>query len=421
MRRKVTAIALTALCMTLTGCSGVSAQAKAPLMGLEWFTGYDEVKQALDHTLLDERENAEQKVPQKMLDYTGVSLFDYECDLTLCFTDSGLIGLNYHDIGKNQNYKEWYSTLEKTYGLPTEEGSGMASWYDNPLGKDTAVYLFNLEEGVQISIYATADSPDKSYERPDAVYIPTPELRTPVVPVSDAPTTSAPTASEMSAETAETGADTHALREGREWQYTDENGVLMTDVIMTDADGEPMTDAAGNAVTTAIPVSTQETTASTTAEASETAKAVQSEPPTENRAQSFLQDGLQFYGSPDSERGKMSRFTQLYEYRTEEPGQPWELIMEYENVPYLGKNCDGVLCFTSLGLVGVNYFDANTGDYRFWVQELTDIYGAPDETQYDYSAWSASPVGDGTMIYVFALEDGVQISFFADDAGSELA
>ena len=161
MRRKWLCFAA-AICMALTGCSGVSAQAKAPLMGLEWFTSYDEVKQALDHTLLDERENAEQKVPQKMLDYTGVSLFEYECDLTLCFTDAGLIGLNYHDIGKNQNYKEWYSTLEKTYGLPTEEGSGMASWYDNPLGKDTAVYLFNLEEGVQISIYATADSPDKS-------------------------------------------------------------------------------------------------------------------------------------------------------------------------------------------------------------------------------------------------------------------
>ena len=195
----------------------------------------------------------------------------------------------------------------------------------------------------------------------------------------------------------------------------------MTDVIMTDADGEPMTDAAGNAVTTAIPVSTEETTSSTTTRASETTKTVQSEPPTENRAQSFLQNGLQFYGSPDSERQKMSTYTQLYEYRTEEPGQPWELIMEYENVPYLGKNCDGVLCFTSLGLVGVNYFDANTGDYNFWVQQLTEIYGAPDETQYDYSAWSASPVGDGTMIYVFALEDGVQISFFADDAGSELA
>ena len=406
MRRKVTAIALTALCMTLTGCSGVSAQAKAPLMGLEWFTGYDEVKQALDHTLLDERENAEQKVPQKMLDYTGVSLFDYECDLTLCFTDSGLIGLNYHDIGKNQSYKEWYSTLETTYGLPTEEGSGMASWYDNPLGKDTAVYLFNLEEGVQISIYATADSPDKSYERPDAVYIPTPELRTPVVPVSDAPTTSAPTASLETGDTAESVPETRALREGREWQFTDENGVLMTDVVMTDA--------AGNA----IPALT-ETIAAATSTATETATVT--EPPTENRAQSFLQNGLQFYGSPDSERQKMSTYTQLYEYRTEEPGQPWELIMEYENVPYLGKNCDGVLCFTSLGLVGVNYFDANTGDYHFWVQELTDIYGAPDETQYDYSAWSASPVGDGTMIYVFALEDGVQISFFADDAGSELA
>ena len=117
----------------------------------------------------------------------------------------------------------------------------------------------------------------------------------------------------------------------------------------------------------------------------------------------------------------MNAYTQLYEYRTEEPGQPWELIMEYENVPYEGKNCDSVLCFTSLGLVGVNYFDSNTSDYKQWVQTLTDIYGSPNETQYDYTAWSSSPVGSGTMIYVFALEDGVQISFFTDDTGSELA
>ena len=66
--------------------------------------------------------------------------------------------------------------------LPTEEGSGMASWYENPLGKNTAVYLFNLEEGVQVSFYATADSPDKSYEV-QKLYVPTPEIRTPIVPI----------------------------------------------------------------------------------------------------------------------------------------------------------------------------------------------------------------------------------------------
>ncbi|MCQ2408737.1 MAG: hypothetical protein MJ065_09475, partial [Oscillospiraceae bacterium] len=84
-------------------------------------------------------------------------------------------------------------------------------------------------------------------------------------------------------------------------------------------------------------------------------------------------------------------------------------------------NCDAVLCFTSLGLVGVNYFDTNASDYHYWVKKLTSFYGSPSETQFDYTAWSRSPVGSGTMIYVFALEDGVQISFFADDTGSEIS
>ena len=116
----------------------------------------------------------------------------------------------------------------------------------------------------------------------------------------------------------------------------------------------------------------------------------------------------------------MSAYTQLYEYQTEEAGQPWELIMEYENVPYLGKNCNAVLCFTSLGLVGVNYFDAGISSYSGWTKQLREIYGAPDEIQYDYTAWNHNPIGDGTAIYIFALENGVQISFFADDTGSEI-
>lgn len=57
--------------------------------------------------------------------------------------------------------------LEKEYGYPTEEGSGMASWYDDPLGKNTSVYLFNLEEGVQVSFYTSASSPDKSFSNGD--------------------------------------------------------------------------------------------------------------------------------------------------------------------------------------------------------------------------------------------------------------
>ncbi len=438
-------ITLTALCVAFTGCGKASAEAVKPLMGIDWFTGYDDVKNALEnYTLLNERESNEQKIPQKMQDYTGIDLFDYSCDLTLCFTDSGLIGFNYHDIERNQNYKDWYSTLEKNYGLPTEEGSGMASWYDNPAGKNTAIYLFNLEEGVQISFYATADSPDKTYKRENEIYVPTPEIRTPVVPVTNEPATFTTTNDvETTNETAgETTVPAQLRMENTATDMT-ENAFLSDtgNFIMTDAEEAPIqtdivTDTAGNITTGTVDNTPKDrksaTVAQTTAKISPSSTTVattavvetqeeETEPKPVERTNDFKLNGLQFYGTPDSEREKMRNYTQLYEYRTEESGQPWELIMEYENVSYLGKNCDGVLCFTSLGLVGINYFDGNTSNYNFWMQTLTDIYGSPDEMQYDYMAWNQSPVGNGTMIYLFLLEDGVQLSFFADDTGSELA
>ena len=93
--------------------------------------------------------------------------------------------------------------------------------------------------------------------------------------------------------------------------------------------------------------------------------------------------------------------------------------MEYENVTYLGRKCNSVLCFTSLGLVGINFFDSRKTDFDYWRRTLTDIYGTPDEVQYDYISWSGA-VGEGTMVSEFALDYGVQISFFTDDTGSEI-
>ena len=90
-------------------------------------------------------------------------------------------------------------------------------------------------------------------------------------------------------------------------------------------------------------------------------------------------------------------------------------------MPYNGKSCDGILCFTSLGLVGINYFDYDAKSFGDWVKEMTALYGKPDETQSDFASWGRDPAGKGTSVYVFAFDDGVQISFFADDTGSELS
>lgn len=410
----------------LTACGTSPDAAVHPLLGLEWFTEYDAAKADMeDYDLLQERESSTEQTAQKMQDYAGVSLYDTVCDLTLCFTDSGLIGLNYHDAGRSRNYREWFSVLEQSYGLPTEQGSGMASWYGNPLGKNTAIYLFNLQEGVQVSFYATADSPDQSYQKQKKTQIPTPELRTQVVPVTEERTT----VTALSDDAAETTSDNAGqFREfSRNVLGTDPAGNLV--VAVTDDAGAAVTDPVGVTVTTVV--SAADVTEKSGTAGSSTTKHAESETVTTqttakesaqpDQKRAFLLNGLSFYGTPESARRRMKSYTQRYEYRTAEPGQPWELIMEYENVPYLGRQRDSVLCFTSLGLVGVSYYDEDADSYSDLVNQLTGLYGKPDESQRDYTVWNGDPVGTGTTIYVFAMEDGVQISFFTDDTGSELA
>ncbi|HRR77807.1 MAG TPA: hypothetical protein P5191_13510 [Ruminococcus sp.] len=437
MKRAITCFTAAVLAVSmLPGCGKKKDESDLrPLMGLSWFEGYDSVKTELEaETLIRERED-NGEIRQKMLDYADISLFDANCDLTLCFTDNGLVGLNYHDIHRNKSYRNWYNTLEDKYGSPTESGKGMASWYDNPLGKDTVIYLFNLQEGVQVSFYASADAPDKSYEKERKPYIPTPEIRTPVVPVSyeeeqedgeavqEVPEV-IPPEEKMTVRAADVQKEDDL--------YTPEEDIPEDNELPEpepSADTEPdeKTTVAG---TTAIhAVTAAQTTHTTTRKAVSstttavtTAAPVRTEPQTQpDKSKDFLINGLKFYGSADSERKKMSKYTQIYEYKTEEPGQPWEIVMEYENVRYLGKKCDAVLCFTSLGLVGINYFDPGTGNYSYWKKQFVNIYGTPDEVQYDYAAWTNDPAGKGTEIYIFALDDGVQISFFADDTGSEIS
>ncbi|MDE5754539.1 MAG: hypothetical protein K2H89_08365 [Oscillospiraceae bacterium] len=395
--------------LLLTGCANTSAHEVTPLMELEWFSEMSEVKSQLhNYELLNERQDSEGTVQQDFLDYTGTDLFEVNCDLTLCFTSQGLIGFNYHDIVKNNTYQEWFDKIETIYGVPTESGSGMASWYDNPIGKNTALYLFNLEEGVQISFYATSNTPDKSYAgtAENEFYIPTPELRTPVVPVSDEskPNVTGDTTIEVASSEGQTSV---VSKEGTEQIERVPGQTEVREEGIGEATDEQANKIASGAA------ATSNATTQTTSAVTETV--------TETETESPIQEELQFYASPESEREKMSGYTQLYEYKTREAGQPWELMMEYENVPYCNKNCNAVLCFTSLGLVGINYFDADVSAYSEWISSLTEIYGNPSDLQDEYTVWSDNPLGEGTMVYLFALEDGVQISLFADDTGSELS
>lgn len=443
----------------LASCSKKNKTDLTPLMGLTWFEAKADVMDELQHlTFVNEREKDDESAKQYYVDYEDASLLDNECTLTVCFTDQGFVGLNYHDLNRMNTYRQWYTALEDIYGSATEQGSGMASWYENPVGKNTAVYLFNLEEGVQVSFYATGDSPDRDYKKEKGdkpnydLLIPAPEIRTPVVAVED--------------EVVYTNAVQNNLIEAdTNIVYTNEEGILVTDIVVKDENGEAVVDEEGETVVTAVPVvttivtdvkgkeittevtnakgkpvievttSTKEenivtTTVTTNINSAATNITETTEPETQpvttttvivDHTKDFLPNGLSFYNSANRGRAKMSDYSQSYEYRIEEPGEPWELIMEYERVRYLGRRCDVVLCFTSLGLVGMNYYDSNANNYDYWIQKLTDIYGISSETQSDYTVWYDDPVGNGTMIYVLALDDGVQISFFADDTGSELA
>lgn len=443
MKKAAILALLTIMIFTAFGCGKVSKDKLKPLVGLSWYESYEDVKSALKYTITKERSSENAK--EKIIDYTGAELFGADCDLTLCFSESGLIGLNYHDIKQTNNYQKWFSFIESRYGYPTEESSGMASWYDDPLGKNTSVYLFNLEEGVQISFYTSASSPDKSYsggkkekKKPNIIYVPEPELRTPVVPVETETVTYTKAAVITTAAPVQTQIVTDV--------QGDVVGIIELppepeDISVENGDGdtaenEAVTTGKSSVTTTAVPSGSGAKQTSTTAkDASKTTNSAVSQSytattvvtttvvttTTHDYKSDFKINGISFYGSPDTERKKMSGYNQLYEYEINESGQPWQLVMEYSGVEYGDKNCDAVLCFTSLGLVGVNYFDSDASNYRSWITKLTSIYGRPKDKRSDYSVWNNDPVGKGTVIYVFALEDGVQISFFTDDTGSEIA
>lgn len=393
MNKKLTAVILS-VSQILAGCAKNDIVDQQPLLGLNWFIEYDNARSELkNYSLIKERTSNDNDITQKMQDYADVMLFDRDCDLTLCFTDMGLVGFNYHDIARGMNYREWFNELETRYGVPTENGSNMASWYEEPMGKNTAVYLFNLEEGVQISFYVTADSPDKDYEKQRKTVIPTPEIRTPIVPVEEASTyISAADTTELQT--------TYSIPSDKEYDREYENE-------------EDTAESAAEA-TELVTVSPPTATAST----SITNVTTETEPVEEvDRTADYRYAEIDFYESISSVDKKLSSLQMISEYNNDD-GQSEEFIQEYSNAEYLGKKCDLVLCFTDIGLVGINYFVSDSSDYNYWLSELTRKYGKPDSKQYDYAYWNNDPVGKGTSIYVFATEEDIQISFFADDTFS---
>lgn len=128
--------------------------------------------------------------------------------------------------------------------------------------------------------------------------------------------------------------------------------------------------------------------------------------------------GLQWYEEIDNAKLDMHKFTLKEE--SEEIGLAGDLqtLLEYSDVTLYEQPCDVILCFTSLGLIGINYHDPN-GQYEDWLNRIATLYGNPTEKDDFYAAWDNAPLGTKTTIYIFSMENEVQISFFTDQSGSE--
>lgn len=147
----------TLLCipLLLTGCSKRNTKENSdPLLNLAWYTDIDTAKQVMSGYRFDEQieEVSGGGQLQTLLEYDDVKLYGQPCDVTLCFTNLGLIGINYHaDV---DNYGAWKKLLTEQFGTPSSEDENTTIW-EHPAPEGTlSAYVFRWEDDVQISFFA---------------------------------------------------------------------------------------------------------------------------------------------------------------------------------------------------------------------------------------------------------------------------
>ena len=91
MNKKLTAVILS-VSQILAGCAKKDIVDQQPLLGLNWFIEYDNARSELkNYSLIKERTINDNDFSQMMQFYSDFMLFDNVFDLTLCFTDMGLV------------------------------------------------------------------------------------------------------------------------------------------------------------------------------------------------------------------------------------------------------------------------------------------------------------------------------------------
>lgn len=151
----------TALLFTACTENNENIMESSDILGLHWYSKQETVKQDMqNYNLISESEETGYAGEmQTLLEYSGTILHEQPCDVTLCFTSIGLIGINYHDT--NGQYDQWVERMANSYGEPTEISDfGMALWENDPVGAGTSIYVFNTDNDVQISFFADETGSD---------------------------------------------------------------------------------------------------------------------------------------------------------------------------------------------------------------------------------------------------------------------
>ncbi len=140
---------------------------------------------------------------------------------------------------------------------------------------------------------------------------------------------------------------------------------------------------------------------------------------------------IAFYSDVETAKDLMNKYDIASESEEVSSSGQLQTLIEYNDIMLYDEKWDLTLCFTSLGLIGFNYRSRCSAEnieqeYQKWIQKTSDIYGEPSTSNEYIAEWNNAPLGEKTSILIMQLtgsesEYGVQISFFADDTGSEIS
>ncbi len=132
----------------LTGCQIDEPPTDSAMLGLAWYSDIGTVRSAMSAYDADEqKEITVGGEEQTWLTYDDVKLYDQPCDLTLCFTQQGLVSIVYD--ADEDDYNAWSSRMIKLLGDPSQDEDGRILWND-PIGDGmTDVLLTSTPDDVK--------------------------------------------------------------------------------------------------------------------------------------------------------------------------------------------------------------------------------------------------------------------------------